>query len=133
VIYLLDTNIVSALMEAPGGRIAERIAEVAPASILTSIIVLGELRYGIAWRQSEKLQRRLDVVLAQLKVEPWHAPADEIYGRLRAELRRTGTTIGGNDALIAAHALTLGAVMVTDNVREFGLVPGLRVENWLRD
>lgn len=121
-IYLLDTSIVSPLMESPAGRIAARIAEVAPATIVTSVVVPAELRYGIAWRGSEKLQNRLESLLKTLVVEPLQAPVDEVYGRLRAEMRRAGCEIGANDMLIAAHAFTLGAIMVTDNVREFGRV-----------
>ena len=58
--------------------------------------------------------------------------ADIRYGMVRTELERLGTPIGGNDMLIAAHALSLGAILVTDNTREFERVAGLPIENWLR-
>jgi tRNA(fMet)-specific endonuclease VapC len=69
--------------------------------------------------------------LAELDVLPLEVPADAEYGRLRAELEKAGTPIGGNDQLIAAHALALEATIVTSNVAEFSRVKGLRVENWL--
>jgi tRNA(fMet)-specific endonuclease VapC len=63
---------------------------------------------------------------------PFDAPADTAYGLLRARLEQSGKPIGANDLLIAAQALSLGHVLVTDNEREFGRVAGLRCENWLR-
>jgi tRNA(fMet)-specific endonuclease VapC len=59
-------------------------------------------------------------------------PADILYAELRAGLERKGRPIGANDMLIAAHALALGATLVTDNVREFSRVESLSIENWLR-
>lgn len=59
-------------------------------------------------------------------------PTDRQYGDVRTRLEAAGTPIGGNDLLIAAHAIVLDMTLVTDNVREFGSVAGLRVENWLR-
>jgi tRNA(fMet)-specific endonuclease VapC len=79
------------------------------------------------------LTQRLEAVLGVLEIAPFDAPADDIYGQVRARLERTGTVIGGNDLLIAAQALALGDTVVTDNEREFRLVPALTVENWLRD
>ena len=67
-----------------------------------------------------------------IEVLPLETPADDAYGSLRAALERAGTPIGANDMIIAAQALSLGLIMVTDNVREFSRVPGLKVENWLR-
>jgi hypothetical protein len=65
-------------------------------------------------------------------VIPFDSPADVTYGRVRAQLERVGKPIGGNDLLIAAHALTLGYTLVSDNTREFAQVRGLQRENWLR-
>jgi tRNA(fMet)-specific endonuclease VapC len=130
--YLLDTNIVSDLVRNPQGRITERIREVGEERICTSIIVAAELRFGAAKRASARLDAQLEAVLAALDVLPFEAPADLTYGSLRASLERSGETIGGNDLLIAAQALSLGHVVVTDNEREFGRIDALRCENWLR-
>lgn len=130
--YLLDTNIISDLIRSPQGRVMEHIRSVGEAHVCTSIIVAAELRYGVTKRGSARLTSQLDAVLCALDVLPFEAPADAIYGLLRARLEQSGQPIGGNDLLIAAHAMTLGCVIVTDNEREFARIPDLRCENWLR-
>ena len=130
--FLLDTNILSDLMRNPGGLVAKQTARVGEQSVCTSIIVLAEVRFGIAKRRSRRLAAQLVAILAGIEVFPFEAPADEIYGALRADLERSGGPIGANDTLIAAQALSLGMTLVTDNEREFARVPGLRIENWLR-
>jgi tRNA(fMet)-specific endonuclease VapC len=130
--YLLDTNIVSELVRSPGGRVASQIAEVGAEAVATSIIVACELRFGAAKKASARIAQRVEGVLTRLPVLPFEADMDRHYATVRCELERRGATIGALDMLIAAHALTLDAVLVTDNVREFERVEGLRVENWLR-
>ena len=130
--YLLDTNIVSDLVRNPQGKIAERIFKVGEAQVCTSIIVAAELRYGAEKKQSARLSAQLDAVLGALQVLPLEKPADTAYGSIRVHLETSGKPIGGNDLLIAAHALALGCTIVTDNEKEFSRVKGLDVENWLR-
>lgn len=130
--YLLDTNILSDLVRNPQGRVFDRIVEVGEAQVCTSVVVAAELRYGAARKGSPRLTAQLEAILAALPVLPLEPPADEAYGRLRADLEAAGQPIGGNDLLIAAHALAAGLTVVTDNAREFGRVAGLAVENWLR-
>jgi tRNA(fMet)-specific endonuclease VapC len=130
--YLLDTNIVSDLVRNPQGQAAKRIRKVGESRVCTSIIVAAELRYGAAKKGSQRLTAQLEAVLGALEVLPFASPADDTYGRLRAQLESAGTPIGGNDLLIAAHATALGYTVVTDNAREFGRIRGLRCENWLR-
>lgn len=130
--YLLDTNIVSDLVRDPHGRITQRIRKVGEARVCTSIIVAAELRYGSAKKGSPRLTAQLEAILSALEVLPFDAPADAAYGVLRAHLEKDGKPIGANDLLIAAQALSLGYVLVTDNAREFARVDGLRCENWLR-
>jgi tRNA(fMet)-specific endonuclease VapC len=130
--YLLDTNIISDMIRHPTGRIASKVREVGPERVCTSIVVAAELRFGEKKRGSSRLIARVDATLDALNVLPLEAPADRFYGELRADLERRGLPIGANDMLIAAHALTLGCTLVTDNEREFSRVPGLKIENWLR-
>ena len=130
--YLLDTNIVSDLIRNPHGRVAQRISEIGEAQVCTSIIVAAELRFGAAKRGSPRLTAQLEAVIGALDVVPFEAPADSVYGRLRASLERAGQPIGGHDLLIAAQAVTLGYTVVTDNQREFGRIDALACENWLR-
>jgi len=130
--YLLDTNIVSDLVRNPQGNAAQKIRRVGEQRVCTSIIVASELRYGAAKRQSPRLTAQLEAVLGALEVVPFEAPADATYGTLRARLEKAGRPIGGNDLLIAAQVLALGYTIVSDNEREFGRIPGLAHENWLR-
>jgi len=129
--YLLDTNIVSDLVRNPHGRITQRIRKVGEAQVCTSIIVVAELHYGSAKNGSSRLAAQLHAVLGVLEILPFDAPADRTYGALRARLEQTGKLIAANDLLIAAQAIALGHVLVTDNEREFARVDGLRYENWL--
>jgi tRNA(fMet)-specific endonuclease VapC len=129
--YLLDTNIVSDLVKRPQGKVAARIAQIGEHRVHASLIVAAELRYGAKKRGSPKLTAQLDAVLSSLSILPLETPTEHRYGELRSALEQAGMPIGPNDMLIAAHALALDAILVTDNTREFERVPGLRVENWL--
>ncbi|HMO42177.1 MAG TPA: type II toxin-antitoxin system VapC family toxin [Phenylobacterium sp.] len=129
---MLDTNILSDLVRHPQGQVAQHIARVGEGAVCTSIIVAAELRFGATKRQSDRLSAQLEMILGVLDVQPFDAPADAAYGRLRVQLEADGLPIGGNDMLIAAHALATGSVVVTDNRREFERVADLKVENWLR-
>ena len=129
---MLDTNILSDLVRHPQGQVAQHIARVGEGAVCTSIIVAAELRFGATKRQSDRLSAQLEMILGVLDVQPFDAPADAAYGRLRVQLEADGLPIGGNDMLIAAHALATGSVVVTDNRREFERVADLKVEHWLR-
>ena len=128
---LLDANIISDLVRNPSGRVAKRLARTPAVNPCTSILVAAELRYGAARKGSDRLSTVVDGVLARLDVLPFEAPADRVYGALRTDLERRGVTLAANDLLIAAHALALGCVLVSDD-QAFARDPGLTVENWLR-
>src|ERR1700709_2863863 len=110
--FLLDTNIVSYLVRHPRGRCAGRIEKIGEQHVCTSIIVAAELRYGAAKKASQRLSAQLEAVLGAVAVLAFEAPADVIYGELRARLERAGRPIGANDLLIAAQALALGHTVV---------------------
>lgn len=130
--FLLDTNVLSALVRDPQGAVAEHIARVGETNVCTSIVVAAELRYGAAKRGSARLTQQLDVILTAMDVVPFESPMDRVYADVRTALEQRGRPIGGNDLIIAAQALALDAVLVTDNVKEFEQVPGLKIENWVR-
>ena len=130
--YLLDTNIVSDLVRHPQGRIATRIAKSDDVKVATSIIVAAELRFGSEKKKSSSLSAQLETILSALEVLPLESPFDRHYAVIRARLEAAGKPIGANDMLIAAHASALNYTLVTDNLREFSRIKGLRVENWLR-
>lgn len=119
-------------MRDPQGRASAKIAELGEDAVATSIIVAAELRYGAAKKGSQRLAAQLETILTALEVIPLEAPADATYGATRVALEAAGKPIGANDLLIAAQALALDMVLVTNNEREFGRVHGLRVENWLK-
>jgi tRNA(fMet)-specific endonuclease VapC len=129
--YLLDTNIISDFIHDPKGRVAKRIRQVGRQAVFTSVIVAAELRFGVSKKRSLLLERRVEEALQALEAAPFESPADVTYAAIRASLEGKGSPIGGNDLFIAAHALTLGAVLVTANESEFARVDGLTCENWL--
>lgn len=130
--YLLDTNIVSALIRDPQGAVADRVRKAGEATVCTSIVVACELRYGAEKKGAAALSAQLESVLAVLPVLPLQGGVDRAYGNLRTSLERRGRLIGPNDLLIASQVLTLGLILVTDNIREFSRVPELKTDNWLR-
>jgi tRNA(fMet)-specific endonuclease VapC len=130
--YLLDTNIISDLIRNPEGAVAQRIAEVGHANVLTSIVVASELRFGAAKKASPKLTGRVDGILKRMNVMPFEAPADIHYANIRTALETRERIISENDLLIAAHAMTLACTLVTANMREFARIDGLACENWIQ-
>ncbi len=130
--YLLDANVISAIVRDPHGRAAGRLEAAGQRNVLTSIIVSAEIEFGLLKRASEDLTRKMGNIMGRLFVAPLAPPSDEYYASIRLDLERRGDPIGPNDMLIAAHAMALDATLVTDNEREFSRVAGLRIENWLR-
>lgn len=131
-IWLLDTNVISHAVRYHTGSAATMMHEAPLDTVGTSIVVVAELRFGCARSSSFRLRQQVEAVLEGLEIVGWNEPCDSIYAALRADLERRGALIGPMDMLIAAHALALDAVLVTDNEREFRRVAGLKVENWIR-
>ncbi len=131
-LYMLDTNAASeALRGHP--QVDARLQAVPPGQWCISAVTCSEMRYGIAKRpEAVRLHRLVNEFLRVVLILPWDADAANRHGELRADLRARGTPIGDFDEMIAAHALAMGAVVVTDNTRHFKRVPGLALENWLR-
>jgi tRNA(fMet)-specific endonuclease VapC len=128
---MLGTNVISELIRNPHGKAAKCIAKAGEGNVCTSIIVAAELRYGCAKVGSKRLLKAVEDLLGEISVLPFDIPADGEYGTIRSELETAGKPIGGNDLLIAAHARTIGATIVTANTSEFSRIRGLSVENWL--
>lgn len=148
--YLLDTNALIALRGAVHGRppkdktraaqierLKAKLQSIPAQDVAMSLITLGELR---VWVENHAQRDKAEALLAQLLQRvrcvglddslPVQASWPEHYGRLRSVVEQSGEKIGGNDAWIAAHALSLDATVVTNNTREFNRVPQLRVEDW---
>lgn len=128
---MLDTNVCAELLRGRAPRVSKRLRRFALDEIAISSITLAELQCGVA---KSARPARHELLLAQF-CAPFAIPAfdtlaAETYGRVRAGLEQAGTPIGPLDTLIAAHALALGATLVTNNQREFSRVAGLRTEAW---
>src|ERR1700730_252641 len=131
--YLLDTNACVDYLTGRYPGVADRIQHSLPAELCVSSIVAAELRYGADnSRYPVRNHARLDVLLEEIRCLDFDLAASAAYGTLRVDLERRGRLTGAHDMLIAAHALSAGAVLVSDNVREFARVKSLRVENWRR-
>ncbi len=130
-VYLLDTNILSDMVRNPAGPANVRLALVGADTVVTSVIVAGELRHGARRSGSAPLTAKVEGTLARIPVVGLEGDADRIYAELRATLEAAGTPISANDMWIATHALALNCVLVTANEREFRRAPGLVIENWL--
>ncbi len=131
--YLLDTNILSDLINHPAGAAAKKIVTLeSEESCCTSVIVACELRYGALKKNASSLTNRVNQLLDSVAVLSLDADVESEYAALRVSLEQAGTPIGSNDLLIASHALAADLTLVTANEREFSRVPGLNMENWLR-
>jgi tRNA(fMet)-specific endonuclease VapC len=128
--YMLDTNICSYVIKNRPAALRERFDQLAEA-LCISTITLGELLYGVqkSARRSQNLEA-VEQFTARLEVLPFSVKAAAHFGQIRAELARAGRPGGAYDMLIAAHARSEGLVLITNNVREFQRMPGLRIENW---
>jgi len=131
VLYLLDTNICIYIINRRPPGVFEHFAGLQIGQVAISSITGAELDYGVAKSGSQRNRQALDKFLAPLDVLSFDEAAMRRYGALRSGLERQGTPIGAMDQLIAAHALALDAVLVSNNLREFERVPGLRLENWV--
>jgi tRNA(fMet)-specific endonuclease VapC len=129
--WLLDTNIIIAAVKGVP-TVQARLQTVQAVDVWVSPIVLGELEFGAEKSAfPERNRAKLQILIDGFPVMTLDAATSRAYGRIRHDLERRGLPIGNNDLWIAAHALALGATLVTDNVREFARIPQLKIENWL--
>jgi tRNA(fMet)-specific endonuclease VapC len=130
-VYLLDTNACSDYFTARYPKVVARIQACSPDDLRLSVVVVAELRYGADHSARRRANHaRIDALIEEIEVLDFDLRAATMYGRVRAHLEADGTPIGPNDMLIAAHALSRGLTVVTDNTVEFKRVKGLKIENW---
>ena len=128
---MLDTNIVSFAMRRRPQAVLDRLAAMKPTELSISSVTLAELRFGAARSASRhRYDTLIDLFINRIQPEPFDENAACAYGEVRAALEGKGQRIGDLDMLIAGHAVALGAVLVTNNVREFNRIPQLDVEDW---
>lgn len=130
--YLLDTNICIYIAKRKPASAASRFARLRPGEVGMSVITYLELVYGAHKSQhAEENLARIELLEQLIPAQPLDRAAAAFYGNLRTDLERKGLPIGAYDLLIAAHALSLGLTLVTNNTREFSRITGLRLENWV--
>ncbi len=129
---MLDTNICIYIIKQQPVAVLKRFLEYQIGDIGISSITLSELRYGVAKStHQDKNTKALDEFITPLEVVSFDEEAARIYGDIRADLEKAGTPIGAMDMLIAAHAVSLGIPLVTNNTREFVRIPTLTIIDWI--
>jgi tRNA(fMet)-specific endonuclease VapC len=127
--YLLDADTVSYALRGQG-QVASRILERPPSDVCISALTVAELRYGAERKKSQKLRRAIRGFVKDITVVPFDEAAAERFAAVAAELSAAGTPIGIVDTLVAAQALSRGLTVVTNNIKHFAHVRGLKIENW---
>jgi tRNA(fMet)-specific endonuclease VapC len=128
-LYMLDTDTVSFALRGLG-NVATRLEQRKRSELCVSVITVAELRFGAAKRGSRKIHRAIDAFLSGVDVLAFDQAAADQFGLVAAALANEGAPIGHMDTLIAAHALSRSATLVTNNSRHFSRVGGLKLENW---
>ena len=128
---LLDTNICIYIINAKPPTVLQRFRDYRMGEVGVCTVVAAELAFGVAKSGSARNRHALELFLAPLTLMPFDEAAVWAYGTLRSELERQGKQIGALDTMIAAHALSQQATLVTNNTSEFARVPGLRLDNWV--
>lgn len=130
--YLLDTNIIAYIINNRPPEVFSKFQSLSRGNLLVSSIVVAELWFGVAKSQKKEQNKvALEIFLEPLTIVDFDLTAAKFYAIIRADLQSSGSVIGSNDLLIAAHALSLGLTLVTNNTKEFGRVSGLTLENWV--
>ena len=134
-LFMLDTDTCIFLMRGESQTLAVKVQSVPLQQQVMSAVTFAELTYGVqasAVAKRKQNQAVLDSLALHLAVLDWPQDAAKHYAEIRADLKKRGAQLGAADLMIAAHARAMGAVIVTNNVKDFGCVRGLQVENWTK-
>jgi tRNA(fMet)-specific endonuclease VapC len=131
--YMLDTNICVFLIHQKSPHLLTKLQSFPLGTVGVSTITVAELTFGVEKSQAVAQNRHaLDLFLLPLVIAEFDHDAATAYGTIRADLERSGTPIGALDTVIGAHAVSLGVILVTNNVKEFSRIPTLSLEDWTR-
>lgn len=129
--YMLDTNICIYVIKHKPEKVFQKLQEVDPSDVCISSVTYAELIHGVEKSAAvDKNRLALSILLANIEILDFDVNAAEGYGKIRADLEKNGTPIGPLDMMIAGHARSLDYTLVTNNVKEFKRVSGLKIENW---
>jgi tRNA(fMet)-specific endonuclease VapC len=129
--YLLDTNICIYIINEQPAQVLHRLIQAGRDSLAISTVTVAELAFGVAKSTCAESQQKLKNFLSKFPIFGWDEAAAWRYGVVRKELEAKGQRIGERDLLLACQALAMDATMVTNNAREFELIEGLKLENWV--
>ena len=130
-IYLLDTNICIYIINERPAQVLQRLIQAGRDSLAISTVTVAELAFGVVKSARADSRAKLENFLLKFPLLDWDQDAAWVYGDVRKSLQAKGQRIGERDLLLACQALALDATMVTNNIREFEQVDGLRLENWV--
>lgn len=129
--YMLDTNICIYAIKKKPETVLSHLQRVKPQDVCISSVTFAELMHGVFKSKAiERNQLALSVLFSNIGIMSFDVEAAESYGRIRADLEKNGTPIGPLDMMIAGHAMALGCTLVTNNMKEFERVKGLKTVNW---
>jgi tRNA(fMet)-specific endonuclease VapC len=130
--FLLDTNTCIYIIKNKPPQVLAKFQNLDISDVGISSITVAELEYGVYKSQRQEQNRAaLSQFLIPLEIVPFNEQVTQSYGKIRAELERQGIVIGSMDMLIASQAISLGLILVTNNVRELSRIPELVLENWV--
>jgi tRNA(fMet)-specific endonuclease VapC len=129
--YLLDTNICIYIINEQPAQVLQRVIQAGRDSLAISTVTVAELAFGVAKSTRADSRAKLENFLSKFPILDWDQNAAWVYGNVRKNLEAKGQRIGERDLLLACQALALDATMVTNNIREFERVEGLKLENWV--
>jgi tRNA(fMet)-specific endonuclease VapC len=129
--FLLDTDTCSFLISNRFPEVSQRAMQLPKSALMFSSVTRAELLYGVRLKASEKLERLVTRFLAEFDCQAWDSACADVHASLRLQLKNSGTPIGGFDTMIAAHALRLGATLVSHNSKHFTRVADLRCVDWV--
>ena len=131
-LYMLDTDTCAFVLRRTSDKLLERIQAVPVVQQVMSDVTYAELLYGVRMSSKKKAnQAAVDALASHVAILEWSQDAARHYAEIRIDLKKKGSMVGANDLMIAAHARSLGAVVVTNNTKDFARVKGLKLENWM--
>jgi tRNA(fMet)-specific endonuclease VapC len=132
-LYMLDTDTCAFVLRRSSDVLLERIQAVPLRQQAMSVVTHAELLYGVQVSSKKKVnQAAVDLMIRHLAIHEWTMDAAHHYAEIRAELKKRGAMIGANALMIAAHARSLDATVVTNNAKDFRRIKGLKIENWMK-